>query len=142
MPIVPINVMAVIASAIASMIVGTIWYGPLFGKQWIKMMKFSAQDMAAAKKKGMGGTYAMQFVASLVMAFVLAHSIVFASTYMKVTGLNAGVMAGFWNWIGFVAPVTLGMSLWGGKSWKLWLLDNGHYLVTLCIMGAILAMWP
>lgn len=51
-------------------------------------------------------------------------------------------MAGFWNWLGFVAPVTLGAVLWEGKHWKLWFLNNGYYLVTLLLMGAVLALWP
>jgi hypothetical protein len=50
-------------------------------------------------------------------------------------------MSGFFNWIGFIAPVTLGTVLWGGKSWKLWLIDNGFYLIDLLIMGMILAVW-
>jgi hypothetical protein len=75
------------------------------------------------------------------MSGVLAHSLVYASAYMKVTGVSAGLMAGFWNWLGFIAPVTLGVVLWEGKSWKLWFLQGGHYLVSLLVMGVILALW-
>ena len=50
-------------------------------------------------------------------------------------------VVGFWNWLGFVAPVTLGSVLWEGKSPKLWVLNNGYYLVSLIVMGVILALW-
>lgn len=50
-------------------------------------------------------------------------------------------MVGFWNWLGFVAPVTLGGVLWEGKPWKLWGLNNGYQLLSLLVMGVILALW-
>ena len=81
------------------------------------------------------------FVGSPVMAYVLANSLVFASPYLKVEGVSAGVMAGFWSWLGFIAPVTLGSVLWERKSWKLWMLNNGYQLVNICVAGVILAMW-
>ena len=49
--------------------------------------------------------------------------------------------SGLWNGLGFVALVTLGVVLWEGKPWKLWVLMNGHYLVSLLIMGVLLAFW-
>jgi hypothetical protein len=57
------------------------------------------------------------------------------------SGMPAGLMCGFWNWLGFIAPVTLGTVLWEGKPWKLWALTNGYYLFSLLIMGVILAFW-
>lgn len=141
MPQVPTNYLAVLGAAIVSMVVGFLWYGPIFGKIWMKEMGFTKEYMEAAKKKGMGKSYAIMFVGSLVMSFVLHHALVFASTYLLASGVSAGLMAGFWNWIGFVAPVTLGSVLWESKSWKLWFLNNGYYLVTLCAMGVTLALW-
>lgn len=139
MPIVPINYFAVLVAAIVNMVLGIIWFGPLFGKQWIKMSKFSQKDMVKAKKKGMSAQYGLMFVGSLVMSYVLAHSLIFASTYLHLFGLAGGLMSGFWSWLGFVAPVTLGSVLWEGKPWKLWLLNNGYYLFSLILMGSVLA---
>lgn len=138
---VPINYLAVLVAAISSMVVGSVWYGPLFGKQWMMLSGMTGEKMKAAKAKGMGKSYGLMFVGSLVMAYVLAHSLVFASTYLDASGASAGVMTGFWNWLGFVAPVTLGTVLWDGKPWKLWVLNNAHYLISLVVMGVILAMW-
>ncbi len=135
---VPINYLAVLACMVASMVLGSVWYGPLFGKQWMAMMGMSPSSMP---KQSMAKLYAIQAVGSLVMAFVLAHALVYASAYMQVSGAQAGLMVGFWNWLGFIAPVTLGSVLWEGKSWKLWFLNNGYYLVLLCSMGLILSLW-
>lgn len=135
---VPVNLFVVLIAAVASMGLGYLWYGPLFGKLWMKEMSMKGSDMSKAAKHGMAKSYGVMFVGSLVMAYVLAHAIVFAATYLKMTGISAGLMSGFWNWLGFIAPVTLGSVLWEGKSFKLWLINSGYWLVTLLTMGVIL----
>lgn len=135
---VPVNYIAVIASAVAAMVVGYVWYGPLFGKQWARLTGVSIERM----QKGGASSYAIMFVGSLIMAYVLSHALVFAGTYMIVSGYSAGLSSAFWMWLGFVAPVMLGAVLWEGKSWKLWGINAGYYLVVLAVMGVILASWP
>jgi len=44
-------------------------------------------------------------------------------------------------WLGLVVPVSLGIVLWEGKSWKLWFINASSYLVTLLAMGIILGLW-
>ena len=141
MPQVPINNLAVLVSAIVSMVLGFLWYGPLFGKTWMSLSGITPDKIEAAKAKGMTKGYILSFIGSLLMAYVLAHSLFFASFYLKVSGISAGLMAGVWNWLGFIAPVTLGSVLWDGKPWKLWFLNNAYYLVNLLIMGIILVSW-
>lgn len=75
------------------------------------------------------------------MAYVLAHSIIFAGSFLHQGGVVAGLQAAFWSWLGFVAPVTLGSVLWDGKPWKLWGINAGYFLVTLLVMGLILGYW-
>lgn len=142
MPVVPINYLAITACGILSMILGSLWYGPLFGKQWIALSGISMANVdPAAMKRAMIKAYATTFVGSLVMAYVLSHSLIFASSFLGVSGISAGLMSGFWSWLGFVAPVTLGTVLWEGKSWKLWFLNNGYNFVQLLLMGVVLAVW-
>ena len=75
------------------------------------------------------------------MAYILTHALVFATSYLKVSGWQAGLSTGFWNWLGFVAPVTMGAVLWEGKPWGLWFLNAGYQLVNLLVMGVIIASW-
>ncbi len=137
----PINYLSVVVAAIASMVIGSIWYGPyLFGKVWMELSGHTP-DPSKGQPSAMIKSYSIMFVGSLLMAFVLDHALIYASTYTLTVGVPAGLMVGFWNWLGFIAPVTLGTVLWEGKSWKLWFLNNGYYLVTLLVMGIILALW-
>ena len=141
MEAVPINASAVVAAAMAKIFVESIWHGPLFGKVWMEWSGLTPDKVEAVKAKGMGKAHVIALVSAVVMSYVLAHSLVFAEAYFKMGGVRAGIMCGFWNWLGFIAPVTLGAVIWEGKPWKLWLLLNSNYLVALPIMGVILALW-
>lgn len=133
-----LNYLAIFVSAIASMVVGSIWYGPLFGKQFMTAMgmdKWTAEQQQAMKKK-MGFSYLMQFIASLVMFFVLASFM----TGLGQLSLQGGLIAAFWVWIGFVVPIKLGDAIWGGKMIMFWL-GIGNMLITLMVTGAIIGVW-
>jgi len=136
-PIVNINYWAVLAAAIAGMVVGFLWYGPLFGKLWMGLMNFDKKKMKETKKKGMGKTYVLAFLTSFIMSYVLAHFVF----YLQAKNVMDGVILGFWLWIGFFATTQLGIVLWEGKPLKLYLVNTLHNLVTLAVMGAILAVW-
>ncbi len=134
---VTVNYLAVLAAAVASMVVGFLWYGPLFGKMWMQLMNFDKKKIDEAKKKGMGKTYVLAYLAALVTSYVLALFV----DYAKAKTIMDGAVLGFWVWIGFFATTQLGMVLWENKPMKLYLLNTLHYLVTLAVMGAILAVW-
>ena len=138
---VPVNYVSVFAAAIAAMGLGFLWYGPIFGKQWKYLMGLTDESMKQTTLTP-GQAMAGGFVMTLIMAYVLAHALIFASTYLRASGISAGLMAGFWNWLGFVVPVTAGTYLWEGKPLKLWGLNASYYLASLLIMGGILALWP
>lgn len=140
---VPVNYFAILGAAVLSIVLGTLWYGPIFGKTWIKLMGWSKVDIEKGKsdKEGMMKSYGLQAIGSLFMAFVLAHALEFASYYLGTSGVSAGFQTGFWNWLGFVAPVTLSSVLWEGKPWKLWCFNNAYYLASLVLMGVTLSLF-
>lgn len=143
---VPINYWAVLVAAIVNFVLGFLWYGPIFGKYWTHLMGWTKEHMEEMMrdpkmKTKMYTNYIITFIGSLLIAFVLAHALVFGSAFTLIYGVSAGLMVGFWNWLGFIAPITLTPVLWEGKSWKLWVLNAGYYLVALLVMGVILAVW-
>lgn len=141
---VPINYFAVLAAAISAMVLGFLWFGPLFGRLWVEASGMDMAKVAEAQKRGAAGmwkSYLLQILGALCMSYVLAHSIVFAAAYTGAVGIAAGLMGGFWNWLGFVVPVSVGQVLWDNKSWTYWMITSGYYLVTLLVMGTILALW-
>lgn len=133
-----VNYWAVLVSAIASMVIGSIWYGPLFGKLFMREMGMDqwSKEKQDKMKKSMGLSYFAQFIASLVMFYVVSGMVV---GFGKTT-VGGGVLTGFIVWIGFVVPIKLGDAIWGGKKTLFWL-GIGNMLVTLLAVGAIIGTW-
>lgn len=130
-----INFWAILLCAVASMVIGSVWYGPLFGKKFREacgMDKWTPERQQAEMKK-MGLTYFIQLIASLVMFFVLA---MFIGDLNKLD-LMGGIEVALWSWIGFVVPTQLGSAIWGGNMTLFWL-GAGNMLLTLVAAGAII----
>jgi len=135
-----INYWAVLVAAIVSMGIGSLWYGVLFVKPWMRMMGYTEESMKGMRmtpKKAM----TLQFIVSLIMAYVLAYFVIVAGAFDSLSVWGAGVATAFWIWLGFIVPITIGIVLWENKPWKLWFINASNYLVTLLIMGAILGSW-
>lgn len=133
-----INYVAVLVAAIANMALGSVWYSPvLFGKTWIALTGLTPEKMQEAKARGMGKTYAVAFLASLVLACVLAHAV----ELWAASTVGQALTLAFWAWLGFIAPVLLGSVLWEGKPVRLYVLNVSYYLVALVLMAAILVQW-
>ncbi|KND50683.1 MAG: hypothetical protein ABA06_04490 [Parcubacteria bacterium C7867-001] len=139
---VPINYLSVFGATLAAIVLGTLWYGPLFGKQWMKLVGIEKPAvLTKAIKRKMMMSYLGMAITTFIMAYVFAHSLVFAQSYLGIGGFPSALQGAFWSWLGFIAPVTLGVVIWEGKPWKLWLIQGGYYLVSLILMGAILTAW-
>jgi hypothetical protein len=133
-----VNLWAVIVSAAVSMVIGSVWYGPLFGRTFMTAMgmdKWTPEQQAEMKKK-MVMSFVLQFVASLVMFYVL-------SMFMGRLGqmnVGDGLMTAFWIWLGFIVPLKFGDALWGGNMILFWL-GISEMLLTLLAGGAIIGAW-
>ena len=136
-----VNLIPVFVDAIATMIVGFLWYSPLlFAHPWMRLMGIDPSDKAklAEMQKGAGKTYGLAFVASIASAVVLAKIIELAS----VITIPYGMKIGFAVWLGFVTTVQLTGALFGKQPTKLYLINTGYQLVCYLVLGAILAKWP
>ncbi|HEY9481212.1 MAG TPA: DUF1761 domain-containing protein [Candidatus Paceibacterota bacterium] len=126
-----INWWALLSSMVASVVLGFIWYGPLFGKKW---MALTGIQMPAEKPpfSTMVKPIVISLVGALFASFILSSGI-------ETSDLKIGLLAGFFAWIGFIVPVHLNFVAWEGKPWALFAIQAGYWLVLLAIMGAIIA---
>lgn len=124
-----------------SMVLGTLWYGPFFGKLWSREMGWTEADKQAAMAKpgAMYRSYALTALASLVMAYVLTHILAFGNAYMQSSGAAGNMMGAFWCWLGFMMPVLLNEVLFGKKTWTTLCINAAYYLVLLMGVAVILA---
>jgi hypothetical protein len=132
-----VNYVAVLIAALASMLVGFIWYSPLlFAKPWMKYAKLDEKKLKKAQKT-MGKTYGISFLATLVTAFALALMI----NATLVVDLYEGLAVSGVVWLGFVTTTMLTGVLFGEMPWGLFLINSGYQLASFLVMGAILTTW-
>lgn len=130
-----LNLWAVLVAAVASVILGSVWYSPpVFGMAWMKWSGLSEKDM---QKEGMWKRYVVLFIGQLVMSFILANLV----ATIQAIGAVEGVLLGIMVWLGFVATITLGSVLWENKPIKLYFLNNAYNIIQFALMGAILGGW-
>jgi hypothetical protein len=112
----PINWLALLVAAAARFLFGWLWYSPfLFGKSRMALTNCTPEEMMP----------------------VLAPTDLICSR----RGGPGRAAVGFFNWLGFVATVMLTVTLYEKRPAKLFWIDSGFQLISLLIMGAIVAVW-
>lgn len=125
-----ISYLAVLVAAVAAFAFGAAWYGVL-GKQWMAAVGMTEQP------KPVPVTFILTFICQLVMAWVLAGVI---GHLGDVTVWNGLVSAAF-VWAGFVLTTMLVNHRFQGARWSLSIIDGGHWLGVLLIMGLVIGLF-
>ncbi len=132
------NYLAVLVAAVINMVLGFLWYGPLFAKPWMKYNGYTKEWMdKQMKESNMGAKYGMMFIAALVMAY-------FMSWVVRLTGthtLTSGAITGGMVWLGFTATTQFANWVFSGKKVGLYFIETGYFLVSFVIFGAVFALW-
>lgn len=127
--------------AVVIMIIGMIWYGPLFGKLWANENEPNTtepvtKDRLSQRKRSI---YLRLLISSLVTSFVLTY---FFNTWWKSSGLHQisrSVIFAFMAWLGFVVPVIYS-GLIGRRHLRNKLVDLGYYFITFLVAAATIAI--
>ncbi len=127
-----INWLAVIVVTVANMVIGFLWYGPIFGQTWLRLIGKRAEEI-----EGSSVVYGISALAALVSAVVLALVVTAFGADTIVSGLVAGAVL----WIGIGATGTLVYTTFEGPPYSVWLLHASYMLVVFIIGGAVLAVW-
>lgn len=138
-----INYLAVLVSTIAFFGLGSLWYGPLFGKQWMDAMGWTEDSLEADKSQSnMALSFGVMFVSSLIMAFVMAHMVPFMMyIYPDMSGFSAGLVTGLTLWFGFVFAYILTAPAFENRPWSYVFINGGYWLVGIVITGIIVGLW-
>ena len=128
-----VNYLAVVIAALAGFGVGAVWYMAL-GKAWLNAIgKTEAQI-----KQDQGAAKALPFVIALIANFVMALMLAGLLGHLGDVTVKGGVISAFFVWLGFVIT-TMGVNhAFGGADPKLTMIDGGHWLAVLIVMGAVL----
>ena len=128
-----LNIVAILAAALASFAIGGLWYSQLlFGNLWMRQAKIS-EEMAASAN--MVRTFGLAFVAALVIACNLA---IFLGSGI---GATAGALYGFLAGLGWVAMAFAINDLFEQRPLRLFLVNAGYHTVAFTVMGLIIGAW-
>jgi hypothetical protein len=125
--------LAIVAATTVAFLIGGIWYSPaVFGRQWIALNGFTAQDLS---RRSMGRVFALSFVLALVMTVNLAMFLGPSPSLAFCVG--AGAAAG----IGWSAAGLGIIYLFEGRPLRLWLINGGYQALTLAAIGGVLGLF-
>ncbi|MEM9300898.1 MAG: DUF1761 domain-containing protein [Pseudomonadota bacterium] len=122
------NLWAVIGAAAATFVIGGIWYGPLFGKAWMRGWGFTEADL----QKGhpalvFGGAFALMLIAAGALAMLIGDG-----------GAHVGLHWGLMSRIGFAVTSNGVDYLFERRSLLLFAVNGGYKFVSFAVMGLII----
>jgi hypothetical protein len=128
-----INVWAVLAAGVSSMVLGGLWYSPvLFGKAWSAASGVTeAQQKSANMAKVMGTAFVLAVIGAAVFAMFLGPrpGLGFATA----AGLSAGLC-----WVAGSFGINY---LFEQRSMRLFLINGGYHTMQYTLIGAVLGLW-
>jgi hypothetical protein len=129
------NFLAVVIAAVAYWLLGALWYGLLFGKQWMAL-----EHMTIEQTKVMNPTipYIVAFLLELLVAYSVAQLCIWRNADTVGRGTSVGVLV----WIGFIGPLSAMNYMFEMRSWHLFAINEFYPLFGLALMGAIIGAWP
>jgi hypothetical protein len=128
-----INVWAVLAAGVSSMVLGGLWYSPvLFGKAWSAASGVTeAQQKSANVAKIMGTAFLLAVIGAAVFAMFLGPRP--ALGFATAAGLSAGLC-----WVAGSFGINY---LFEQRSMRLFLINGGYHTVQYTLIGAVLGLW-
>ena len=141
-----VNLLAVLVAGIVPMIIGALWYGPLFGKRWLELMETTEEEI----QEGFNPlkTYGVSFLLALVTAFILAQLFAGmggAADVLSIAGKSGNALAGVYlallALIAFILPVAYQSFAFEGRKAGLVLLSLGYNGVALLCQAVTIAVW-
>ena len=141
-----INWIAVVVAALIPSILGAIYYGPLFEKQWLSSLGKTKEEMVPSN---MGVTYGLAMLMALLASLsikltnelthkdVVNGELVFGSFHT----FGHGALHGAMLCITIVVPIIVSLSLFHKSSGKNIILNVIFWIICFALMGGILDAW-
>ena len=125
-----VNYLAVVLATVTAMVIGSLWYGPILGKQWMKENKFTKEDLKAVGPmwKTIMVTCIMYLIASFGLSMYLGRG----------PGISMGAFAGFATAFFWIGTSKFNNVTYEGQSKKLWLIHFGYDILVYTAMGIVI----
>ena len=140
-----VNPLAVLVAGVLPMVIGALWYGPLFGKRWMELMESTPEELQ--QDFNPVRTYGVSFVLALVTAFVLAQlvadvaprdvSSMEGSAGSGMIGVHVGLMV----LVAFVLPAAHQSVAFEKRKAGLAWMNVAYNGVALIAQAVVVAVW-
>ena len=128
------HILGVLLAVIASFVIGFLWHGPLFGKQWMKYNK-----LPMPKKEDMKFSMMIPGIcASLVMAFIQAAVMGRTFEIVALAGVSQALLIATILWLPFTALTIVNEYTWAGKSAGHMCFDALYNLASMWAIAGVL----
>lgn len=131
-----VNWLGVFVAAVVAFAFGALYYG-LLGNAWIAAQGKTMDEFKAANAGKSTAAKAAPFVLSFVAEIIMGWALYGLLVHLGVFTLRAGIVAGALCWFGFVLTTVAINNAYSGRTARLTLIDAGHWLGVLVIIGAV-----
>ena len=130
MTAVSINYLAVVVAAVAGFLLGWGWYA-VFGKAWKEGLGKNPEDCK-------GPTPLRPLIVAGVSCLLMAWMLAGLVGHLGDVTIRGGVISAIFVWAGFVLTTTSTNQAFEGMRPVVTMIDVGHWLAVLVVMGAII----
>jgi hypothetical protein len=126
----PINWLAVALGTLAFFAIGAIWYSALFGRVWQREVGLSDEQLKSGRNMPL--IFGLCLLLEFIVVLTLGHMFAFLQPnphqkMMLATGFGLAIMT-----------PAIGINyLYQRKSLKLFLIDAGHFVVGMAVVGMV-----
>jgi hypothetical protein len=133
MPDVTYDWVGIVVATVAAMVIGGIWYGPLFGKSWMGYIGKSKEELSA--QGGIG------YLVALLGAFITSIVMTAVTQWALADGFGEGALVGIVVWAGFTLSTIVTGSVFEGRPWGLIMVNSSNSLLTFIVVAGIVAQF-
>ena len=128
-----LNIWAVLAAGVSSMVLGAVWYSPvLFARAWMRESGMTDEKArAASPAKTLGTSFVLALIGAAVFAMFLGPRP--APAFGAAAGFAAGLC-----WVAGSFGINY---LFEQRSLKLFLISGGYHTLQYTLIGLILGLW-
>ena len=131
-----VNFWAVLVAAVATFMIGGIWYGAVFAKMWVAIHGFADDELKCMEKKTLRN-FSIFFAGDLLAAFVMSIFVI----NLGIDTVGGGVRLGLAIWVGVSVTGGSARNAAYNKPLSAFLIDVCQELLSVVAMCAIVGAW-
>lgn len=131
---IPVSIVPIVAAGVVSALVGWVWYHPRVFGSALKRLSGVIDD-PTARPKNIFASILVALLAGMLIAWVMTF---IGNALYEFFDWVGAVELAFWIWLGFIVPTLLAAVLWEGRSFKIFLIQAFHWLITFILIALVL----